>query len=331
MDIKNTLPSLSRRNALAGMASLGAGLFLGPSWLRANNAVAESPGLPGRQPGYYRFKIGGLDALALNDGGFAVPTANSPMGGSEPLSEKVEVLEDHFLGIDQLSLQFNVLLLNLAGKWVLVDTGAGAAFGDAGGNLVPRLKTAGIEPEQIDAIVITHMHGDHFGGLLDADGQVVFKNAELFIHGKEHDFWSGSDSDFLGEGAVAGARKYLKAFEGKWQLVEGGDLIHGKLEVIDAFGHTPGHMMLGIDGDSERIIHMVDLVHHHALSLAHPEWPMKFDVYKEQGIATRQKVLGQFAEDRTRVFGAHMPFPSLGHIRRKGQGYEYVIEPWQEA
>lgn len=315
---------LSRRAALQRLGLFGAAALVSPSLLRAATesapAAAPAPSLAGAQPGFYRFKIGAIEALAVNDGGFAVPPADSPFGIGEPREKVTETLAAALAPTDLVRLPFNVLVARVGSELVMVDTGCGPAFGEAGGKLVANLAAAGVKPEQISAIIISHLHGDHFGGLLDAQGRPVFPQAKLFLHRTEHAYWT--------EKGDATVQKYLQAFEGKWQLITGGDKLLGGLEIVEAFGHTPGHVGVAFTSGNEQLLHFVDVAHSHVLSFAHPEWVMKYDVQSDVAIATRQHVFDRLATDKTRVFGAHMPFPALGRVRRAGGAYEYLIEPW---
>jgi glyoxylase-like metal-dependent hydrolase (beta-lactamase superfamily II) len=332
----NRIHNLSRRDALRLFGLAGAGAFLGSTLVRAGDAApgatpAAGPTLAGAQPGFYRFKIGALEALAVNDGGFGMPPADSPFGIGEPREKVTEVLRDALAPTDMVRLPFNVLVVRMGAELLMIDAGCGSVFGPAGGRLVGNLAAAGVKPEQITGIVISHMHGDHFGGLLDAARQPVFRNAKLFIHRTEHAFWTSSAAESLGAETVAGVRAYLDAFKGKWQFIAGGEKLLGGLEIVDAFGHTPGHLALMIGSGSDQLMHFVDVVHHHAISFARPEWVMQYDVQPDVAIATRKHVLERVAADRVRVFGAHMPFPALGRVRKAGAAYEYVIEPWVSA
>jgi glyoxylase-like metal-dependent hydrolase (beta-lactamase superfamily II) len=200
---------------------------------------------------------------------------------------------------------------------------------------VGNLAAAGVKPEQITTIIISHLHGDHMGGLLDANKEPVFKNARLFIHRKEFEFWSGASPDLSTLNVpdetrkyfTTGAQSFLTAFKGKWQLISGGDKIADGLEVVEAFGHTPGHIALLFSSGSDQLLHFVDIAHHHAISFAHPEWILAFDVQPPVAIETRKRLFDRAAADRLRVFGAHMPYPALGHVRSTNGHYEYVLEP----
>lgn len=309
---------------LAGLT--GTAALLSPRLL----AQADQPTAPAAapSPGHYRFKIGELDALAVIDGGMIAPLAQAPFGVGEPREKLAEVLRDHLLAEETVRLHFNVLLVRLKEGWVMIDSGCGPVFGPAGGRLAGHLRAAGIPPEQIHAIVISHLHGDHFGGLLDADRKPVFPNARLFLHRNEHAFWSQPSPRGVDEQTLRGVQFYLQAFQDQWQLVAGGDKLFDQLELLDAPGHTPGHFMVMVHSGRDQVLHWVDALHHHALSVAHPEWKLVWDVDPALAIETRQRVLDRAAADRLRIFGGHMPFPGLGAVRRRGAGFEYLIEPW---
>ncbi|BET65122.1 MBL fold metallo-hydrolase [Opitutales bacterium ASA1] len=298
----------------------GTAALLGASTTRRASAAAPEASLVGAQPAHYRFKIGSLEALAVNDGGFAMPPADSPFGVGEPRERIAEALAATLTPTDLVRLQFNVLLVRIGGDLVMIDSGCGNVFGPNGGRLIANLAAAGVQPTHVTAILITHMHGDHFGGLLDAEGRPAFPNAKVFIHRVEHEHYSAQGDE--------GVQKYLRAFEGKWQRIAGGDKLFDGLEIVDAFGHTPGHFVLTITSGGEQLFHMVDVTHHHALSFAHPEWKLQFDVQSDAAIATRKRMLDRLATDKPRIFGAHMPFPALGRVRRAGDAYEWSIEPW---
>lgn len=315
---------VSRRAALRLLGLAGAGTWLGSSLARAADAATPAaPSLGGRQPGFYRFAIGSIEALAVNDGGFAVPAEKSPIGVGQPAEKIAESLRTAFLPADTVRLPFNVLVVRLGSELVMIDSGCGPAFGPAGGRLVASLAAAGVKPEQISAIVVSHLHGDHFGGLLDANGEAVFKHAKLFLHRTEHAHFSAKGDEQV--------QKYLKAFAGKWQLVSGGEKLFPGLEIVETFGHTPGHIAVAVTSGSDQLFHLVDVVHHHALSFQHPDWVMQYDVQSDVAIATRKRILDRCAADRSRIFGAHLPFPALGRVRRAGGAFEFVSEPWVSA
>jgi glyoxylase-like metal-dependent hydrolase (beta-lactamase superfamily II) len=334
----NPLPhaSLSRRDALKFLGLAGGLSLAAPGWLAAAGEKPAPPGLGGDQAGYHRFKIGDFEALALFDGGFAPPSDGSPFGVDEAPGAVAATLEAALLPGDRVHLPFNVLLVRAGSELVLVDAGAGAAMGPAGGKMFAALARAGVRPEQITGVILTHAHGDHCGGLVDAEKRAVFPNARLFVGRKEHEFWMASSPDLSGmavppdahAGFVLTAQTAIGAYRDRLELVKGGDRILEGFELLDTAGHTPGHLAVLVASGKDQLLHFADVAHHHAISFAHPGWRFAYDADPGLAAETRRKLLDRAAADRLRLFGTHMPFPCLGRARKTANAYEFVPEPF---
>lgn len=344
-------PGLTRREMLGFLGLAGGGAILGASPLRAADVTAAASipvsaggagagpaSLAGAQAGFYRFKVGAFEALALQDGGMTPPPEQAPFGVGEAPGAVAKALEDAMLPTAQVDVPFNVLLVRTKSELVLVDTGCGQGFGPLGGRLLASLVAAGVRAEQITGVVITHAHGDHFGGLVNAEtGKPTFANATHFISRREHEFWTSSAPDVSGmavppEGqadTVAGAQKALGAMKDRWQLIAAGDRVLDGIEFIGAPGHTPGQLAVLFSSGADQLLNIADAAHHHALSFAHAEWRFAYDADAALAVTTRRRLLDRAAADRLRVWGTHMPFPAIGRVKRVGDAYEYVQEPFR--
>lgn len=330
--------SLSRREALRRLGLIG-GVTVASSLLPRVARAADAKALPaltGSQPGHYRFRVGDFDAVVLNDGQFAMPLAQSPFGVGESADDVIDVLDQNFWPTDQVRISINVLLIRTKTDLVLVDAGCGSGFGDAGGRVAANLTALGIRPEQVTVVILTHLHGDHFGGLFDADNKPVFKNARYILPRREHDFWMSSPDlsrcalpADVRASFVQAAQATVNGLKGKWELVDAKARPLDGVEFIDAPGHTPGHIAVAFTSGSEQLINMADVAHHPTISFARPEWQLAFDTEPEIAARTRQSFFDRVAADRSRLFGGHMPFPALGRVRAVSGKFEYVPEPWQ--
>lgn len=274
----------------------------------------------------YRFKIGAFDCLAVSDGTFDYPAglffANARKEDYE------QGLRERQLPLEQITTPYVCLYLDTGEHRVLVDTGAGK-LAPTTGRLVQNLRSEGIDPETIDTVILTHCHADHVGGNLDSAGNLAFPNARYVMSRVEWDFWTSKPTlsslncgDHLKQLLLQYAAEMLPPIRRRLDLVDGEEeVVHG-IRTIAAPGHTPGHMALEITSQGETFIDAVDTFLH-PIMIERIEWYSVVDVYPEETIASRRRLLERAAETGATVMLFHFPFPGLGHVMRNKNGFTW--------
>ncbi|GAB2181799.1 MBL fold metallo-hydrolase [Denitratisoma sp. agr-D3] len=320
----NFRPRLAR---LAQAAALSLGLAA--AGLLATAPVrAEAPQVKTQVPGYYRLMVGKAEVTALFDG--AIELDSALLKNATP-NEIQHLLARLFANYPKMQTGVNAFLINTGSQLVLVDTGAAKLFGPTLGQVLGNLKAAGYGPEQVDAVLITHLHADHFGGLIGADGKPTFAKAKVLVPQADADYWLSADSAAQ---APEGKRGFFKLARdaaaplqaaGQWKTFKPGDELVPGFTAVPTPGHTPGHTAYLLTSEGQKLLLWGDLVHSTAVQFAKPDVTIEFDTDQKQAAASRRKTFAQTAAERTLVAGAHLPFPGLGHVRAEGKGvYSWI-------
>ncbi len=292
----------------------------------ATTAQAGAPMVKTQAPGYYRMMLGDFEVTALSDG--TVDLKPKELLTNTRQAAVGKLLERGFEK-DVVPTSVNAYLINTGEKLVLVDTGAAGLFGPTLGNLLTNLKAAGYQPEQVDAVLITHMHPDHVGGLMAA-GKMAFPNATLHADQHDADFWlakanldkAPADAKGFFQGAMASVNPYVES--GKFKPFSGNtDLLPG-IKAVATPGHTPGHSIYVIESKGEKLVLWGDLMHVSAVQFNQPQVTIAFDTDSKAAAAQRKKAYADAAAAKYFVAGAHLPFPGIGHVRAEGKGYGWV-------
>jgi glyoxylase-like metal-dependent hydrolase (beta-lactamase superfamily II) len=296
-------------------------------------AHAAAPQVKSQAPGYYRLMLGDFEITAISDG--TVDLAPKELLTNTTAAHVGDMLARSFES-DAVQTSVNAYLVNTGDKLILVDTGAAKLFGPTLGKLLANLAASGYKPEQVDAVLITHMHPDHVGGLM-VDGKMAFPNATVQADKRDAAFWlSPAELDkaptamkgFF-QGAAASLNPYVAA--GKFKPFDGSTDLFPGIRAVAAPGHTPGHTIYTIESKGQKLVLWGDLMHVAAVQFPEPAVTIAFDTDSPAAAGQRAKAYADAAQGRFLIAGAHLPFPGIGHLRGEGKGYAWVPVDYMSA
>lgn len=272
-------------------------------------------------------KVGAVEVSIVSDGVLNVPLSFSLP--ETPLAEATALFKAHGLPEAGAPAQTNVVLVKSGKERILVDAGSGPTFQPTAGKLQENLEAAGIAADTITTIVFTHGHADHLWGAIDDFGdEPRFPNARYVIAAAEWDFWTDPATadrvpDAL-KGMARGSNRVLKTIEKKVERRKDGDTVVPGLTYLATPGHTPGHMAVMIEDGGQRLMIGGDVLLNTAISFARPDWRIGSDFDRDQGIATRKRLLDRLATDKIPLVGFHLTWPGYGAVERTGPAYRFI-------
>jgi glyoxylase-like metal-dependent hydrolase (beta-lactamase superfamily II) len=327
------MTAFTRRNILS--AAVGATALSTLPY--ATPARARTPPAGKQVAGWYRYKIGSFEVTVATDG-----VARFKMAEDHVANVKLDAvnaaLAEVFMEKDVMTTPYNPVAINTGSRILIIDTGTGEASyrksNGVGGQFITNLAASGIDRAAVDAVIISHYHGDHINGLLMADDSLTYPNAEILVPAIEHKFWmDDGEMSRTSAGRIATnfknihrvfnaeVMKRVRTYEWDKEVVPG-ITAHGTP------GHTPGHTSYVIASGSEQVYLQSDVTHVPFLFVRHPDWHAFYDQDGAMAEATRRKVYDMLAAEKLRVQGFHYPFPSLAHVEKDGSGYRYIPVPW---
>lgn len=314
---------LSRRGFVGGFAAAGA-LALG-NGLYIGEADAKAPFANTQAPYWYRFKVGDFEGTIVSDGTLPLGDPHKNFNGLSP-DEMNKQLTDNFLPLDNAVLEQNALIINTGERLILFDTGMGSLklFGPSTGKLLANMKQAGIDPKDIDAVVMTHAHIDHCGGNMADDGKPNFPNAQFYITQADYDYWT--DPGKVGDAFkvfLETATKNLKPNRDRMHFFKDGQEFLPGVQAMLAPGHTVGHTIFMISSGSKSLCYIGDLAHHPVLLLKKPLTEFAYDTDPKQSAQSRVKMLNMLADKKIAMLAYHFAWPGIGHVAKDGEGFRY--------
>jgi glyoxylase-like metal-dependent hydrolase (beta-lactamase superfamily II) len=263
----------------------------------------------------HSFMLGDFRVSTLLAGTRTVENPQEIFGMNVSAQEFAEVSAANFIPADRAQFFFTPTVVDTGSGVVLFDTG-----NDAPG-ITAALEAAGYAPGDIDTVVITHMHGDHIGGLTTADGTPTFENASYVTGQVEFDHWAAAGND--------GFEAKVRPLADRFTFIGEEEEVASGIVGLAAFGHTPGHMVYVLESGGRELLLMADLANHYVWSVGFPDWEVRFDMDKAAAAQSRRTILDMAASTRMPVIGYHMPFPGIGFVGGDVEGFRYVPATYQ--
>ena len=280
-------------------------------------------------PGFYHRKIGDIVVTAISDG--YLDGDVSVLRNIEP-DDANAMLKANFRPGRRTFV--NGFIVRSKGRTALIETGSGDYLMPTAGKLMQNVLAAGVDPKEIDTVILTHMHPDHSAGLTDmSDNSRYFPNAELVAHENEPKHWNDDGAMSRAEARAQklyfqAAREQIAPYSNQSRWFQGDEEVFPGLTALRAHGHTPGHSCYMVESGGESLLIWGDIVHVPEIQTARPDVAIAFDTDMHAAIASRKRIFDMAATDGLLVAGMHLHFPAFSHLVRAGDGYRLMPEPW---
>jgi glyoxylase-like metal-dependent hydrolase (beta-lactamase superfamily II) len=329
------MTELTRRSLLTGTVATTATAAV--SLATSSPARAAAPPAGTQAPGWYRYKVGSFEITVVTDGVNRFKLPDNIVANAKREEVNAALAAAH-LQPDIFVTPYNPIVVNTGQKLVVVDTGLGEAGFNAtkgaNGQFLTNLAAAGIDAKAVDTVIISHYHGDHVNGMLNADNSLAFPNAEILVPAAEHTFWmddgemsrapKGRMEDLFKNNRRVFAGEVMKRLR---TYDEGKEVVSG-ITAVGTHGHSAGHNSHVVSSGSSTVYVQADVTHVPFLFARNPGWHAFYDQDPIMAEATRRKVYDMLVAEKMLLQGFHYPFPSLAYVEKSGSGYREIPVPW---
>jgi glyoxylase-like metal-dependent hydrolase (beta-lactamase superfamily II) len=313
--------SLTRRSFLAAGASAVALPTLG-----SLAGCATAPAVTTIAPGIARVSVGSYTVTSMPDGFVDRPLAEGFVRNAT-LAQVQAALAEASLPTDKVTVPFTPFVVDTGKNKVLLDGGNGTFGAPTSGTLLKSLAAAGLQPSQIDTIIVSHFHGDHINGLRNKDGALTFPNAKILVPAPEWAWWmDDARMNALPENQRGNFMAVRRVFGPIAQSVErfepGRELVPG-IRSMPAFGHTAGHTTFMVENGGQKLLYWADTTNVAALFVRNPDWAVMFDADAEAARKVRRALMEMAVKENLLVAGYHLTLPAIGRLTPRGSGYDF--------
>ncbi|MFL1461940.1 MBL fold metallo-hydrolase [Roseococcus sp. DSY-14] len=312
-------------------------LLAAPALLLAHRAVAQgsapAPAAPQAAPAFHRFALGDWQVTTLFDGFVRRGNALEGLVVNQPAPAVQGALDAAALPAQGLANPYIVTMLRTPRGVVAFDAGTGAGQLAPGTGLLPRsMEAAGIAPEEVVLVVVSHFHGDHITGLTTAANQPFFPNAEVAVPASEWAWWSDEGNrartpEFQ-RGNFANAARRFAPLRARMRTFEDGAEVAPGIRAVATPGHTPGHSAFQVVNGNQGLYVTADTAGRPELFLENPGWHSVFDFDGPMATESRRRLFGRIAAERARLCAYHVTFPGTGFVAARGDGFRFHPADW---
>lgn len=293
--------------------------------------------LAGKQnAGWYRYKVGDFEVTAVTDGAVTNPLSDAYVANAPKQAVNAALAAD-YLPPDRVFHAYTPVVVNTGSKLVVIDTGLGPGVFQqskgAAGQFHTNLQAAGIDRAAVDAVIISHFHGDHINGLVGPDNKPAFPNAEVMVPELEWAFWSDESNTSklpeIARGQMGNVKRVFGVLGNKVTRYQAGKELVPGITAVASYGHTPGHTSHVIASGNSKVLVQADITAGAAsIFVRNPDWQFVFDTDKAMAVETRRKMYDMAVAEKMIIQGYHFSFPGLAYVEKSGNGYRLIPLPW---